>query len=97
MEMSPNTAQNQQRTVSTVLFLSGLAFIGAGLAIGFFVSPIGFVGLVIGAVDLVLARHFVPDRTGTILPPDETTHADPDLLAADAEADATANPYARED
>ena len=49
MEMSPDTAQNQQRTVSTVLFLSGLAFIGAGLAIGFFVSPIGFVGLVIRA------------------------------------------------
>jgi uncharacterized membrane protein len=97
MEMSPNTAQRQNSLVATVLFVSGLVFIAVGLALGFLVSPAGFIAVAIGAVDLLIARVFAPGRSGTILPPDSGTHADPDLLAAGAEPDATANPYSRED
>jgi uncharacterized membrane protein len=99
MEMSPNTLaqQRQARMVATVLFGSGLLFLAAGLAIGLLVHPAGFIAVVIGAIDLLLARHFLPERSGTILPPDPGAHADPDLIASDAEPDATSNPYARED
>jgi uncharacterized membrane protein len=97
--MSPNTLVQQRhaRMVATLLFASGLLFLAAGLAIGFLVHPAGFIAVAVGAIDLLLARHFVPERAGTLLPPDAGTHADPDLLAADAEPDATTNPYARED
>lgn len=97
MELSPHTTARQGRNLSTVLFISGLVFIAAGIVIGVFVSGLGFILLAVGAIDLIVARQFVPERSGTILPPDDDTHADADLLASDAEPDATANPYARED
>ncbi len=97
MEMSPHTAERQSRLLATILFVTGLIFIAAGLAIGFGVDALGFILVAIGAVDLLMSRHFTPDRRGTLLPPGDATHADADLVAADAEPDATANPYARED
>jgi hypothetical protein len=98
MEMS-NTleGQRQARLLSTILLLTGFLFIGAGLAIGILVHPLGFVALAVGIVDLLIARRLVPERAGTVLSPDASPHADPDLAVADAEPDATANPYARED
>lgn len=97
MQAAGPSPATQNRAVASALVVSGFLMIGIGLVVGFLVSPIGFVGLVIGAIDLVVARRFAPERTGTIAAPDAGTHADADLLAAGAEPDATANPYARED
>jgi len=92
-----STSANQNRTVSTILLVSGIAMIAVGAALGLFVSGLGFILIAVGAIDILIARRFVPGRTGTIAAPDEGGHADPDLLARDAEADAVANPYSRED
>jgi hypothetical protein len=70
--------------VSRVLFLSGLAMIAVGIVLAIVVSPLlGLIALV-GVGDLLLARMFRSGRIGT-----STGGGDP--------ADASVNPYARED
>lgn len=98
MEMSSTLeGQRQARLISTILLLTGFLFVGAGIAIGLLVHPLGFIALAVGIIDLLVARRLAPERTGTVLSPDPSPHADADLAVADAEPDATANPYARED
>jgi hypothetical protein len=65
--MATEAAANEQamRRVGAVLIGSGMLLICAGVIVGFFVAPVGFLGVAIGVIDLVVARQFVEGRRGT--------------------------------
>src|SRR5262245_37135898 len=75
--------------IAAPLRLSGLITIAVSVVLGILVTPIVFIGVVVGIVDLVLAMAFARGWIG---------RSDPGLDAAvRAEDDPSYNPYARED
>jgi hypothetical protein len=75
---------NQQR-VARILTLSGIATIVVGVVLGLVVEPLLFAVVLVGVLDLAMARAFASGRWGAgDAPP--VAGEDPDY-----------NPYARED
>jgi hypothetical protein len=75
--------------IATPLRISGLITIAVSVALGVLVTPIVFLGVLVGIVDLVLAMAFARGWIG---------RSDPGSDAAvQADTDPAYNPYARED
>jgi hypothetical protein len=75
--------------VATPLRISGLITIAVSVVLGLLVTPVVFLGVLVGLIDLVLAMAFARGWIGRSDP-------GPDA-AARVEDDPNYNPYARED
>ena len=83
----------QARRLAGFLYLSAAITVVAGIALGFVISPACFALVAIGLADGALAALFASGRIGPLASsPDGEGDAAPIT-----EADATYNPYARED
>jgi hypothetical protein len=87
------------RTVGAILVGSGILLMFVGVIVGFFVAPIGFIAIGLGAIDLLIARQFTENRRGSVIIPGAEAEADPDAIAAQEPPPGMPgeNPYARED
>ena len=75
--------------IATPLRISGLITIAVSVVLGITVTPIIFIGVLVGATDFILAMAFERGWIGR-------SDSGPDA-AERAEDDPTYNPYARED
>ena len=75
--------------VATPLRISALITIVVSIVLGILVTPIVFVGVLVGLIDLILAMAMSRGWIGRTKPGDDS--------AARVEEDPSYNPYARED
>jgi hypothetical protein len=85
-------ATSYERTARILMF-SGVATIVAGVVLGLVVEPVLFAIAAVGVMDLVVARVLASGRVGQA----SVGSAADEHAPADADADPSYNPYARED
>jgi hypothetical protein len=85
----------QVRVLVLALYLAGVITIAVGIAVGIAIDPVLFAIAALGIIDFVLARMFATGRIGPLAARRQA--AESGGAAQIAEADASFNPYARED
>ena len=84
------------RTIATWLVISGVVAIVAGVIAGAAIDPIFYAIAAVSLIDFVVAWAFATGRIGPTADRRRAAEASGDI-AAEAQADPSFNPYARED